>query len=295
MAKRTPEIIKEARRRQKLFAKTRGMVLRDYEGVRDKEIREILKILNVTRKQVLAEIATSDWKAFSRPQLIDAIDRQIDTFRVRAGAQALGAQETFWQKGQALVDAPMIETGISVGLPELSTTVLDSFNELTIDLISNLTDAARRNIGREIRIGMLGGKTPFEVMEAVGMNLKDPSVFRTIAVRAEAIVRTEYGRVFGKAGQLRMKQAAVHVPELKKEWRWSGRQRQEHAMIDGQVREVDEEFDIPLPGGAGSVQGSYPRDPKLPASASVNCGCQSLPLIEQWEGIISRQGMAIAV
>ena len=294
MAKKTPKIIAEARRRKKLFEKTRDRIQRDYVNVRDKEIREIIKLLNVTRKQILSEIATSDWKASQAPQLLDAIDRQIDTFRVRAGARALSVQDDLWEKGKMLVDSPLLETGISVGMPELSTTILESMQEMTVDFITNLADDAKKKIGMEIRMGINGGKTPFDVMETVGKNLKNPSIFRTIAVRAEAITRTEYGRVYGKAGQLRMGQAKEHVPELKKEWRWSGKQRQEHAAIDGQVRNVDEDFDVPLPGGAGTVSGSYPRDPKLPLIASVNCACNSLPYIEEWEDIISKQETSIA-
>ncbi len=300
MAKRTPEIIAEARRRQKLFEKTRGQILRDYRGVKDKEIRRIINMLNDTRKQVLAGIASSDWNAHYIPQLLDAIDNQIETFSTRAAGEVVGVQQTFWEKGQMLVDDPLLKTGISIGLPELSTTVIENLKTFSVDLIKNLSNAAKARIKQEIQIGFLGGKTPFDVMEAVGRNLKDPSVFRTIATRSEAIVRTEYGRAFSKAGQMRMEQAndffvqAHGSSPLRKEWRWSGKQRQEHAMIDGQTRKVNEDYDIPLPEGS-TVEGSFPRDPKLPPVASVNCGCESLPLVDGWEDIVSKQNSALAV
>ncbi len=295
MAKKTPKIIAEARRKQKLFEKTRGQILRDYRGVKDKEIRRIIKMLNDTRKQVLAQIASSDWNAHFIPQLLDAIDNQIETFSTRAAGEVTGVQQMFWEKGQMLVDDPLLKTGISIGLPELSTTMIESLKTFSVDLIKNLSNAAKARIKQEIQIGFLGGKTPFEVIEAVGRNLTDPSVFRTIATRAEAIVRTEYGRAFSKAGQLRMEQASQFIPELRKEWRWSGKQRQEHAMIDGQTRNVNEDYDIPLPEGS-TVEGSFPRDPKLPPMASVNCGCESLPLVDGWENVISRQqGVTVAM
>ena len=97
--------------------------------------------------------------------------------------------------------------------------------------------------------------------------------------RAMTIVRTELGRAYSTATQQRFEQATSVLPGLKKQWRRSGKvhSRIAHDLADGQIRDVTEPFDV------GGVQLRYPRDPKAPPSATVNCGCSSLPYMESWD------------
>lgn len=114
--------------------------------------------------------------------------------------------------------------------------------------------------------------------------LQPVPVISQIRGRAIAIMRTEMGRAFSVAAQERMTLAREHVPGLRKQWRRSGKvhSRIAHDLADGQVRDVDKPFKV------GTVSMHYPRDPKAPASETINCGCVSLPFMEDWT--MSRPG-----
>jgi hypothetical protein len=97
--------------------------------------------------------------------------------------------------------------------------------------------------------------------------------------RALTIVRTELGRAYSVAGQQRFDQAREVLPGLQKQWRRSGKihSRASHDRADGQVRPVDQPFDV------AGVQLRFPRDPRGPAKETINCGCTSLPFMASWE------------
>lgn len=101
--------------------------------------------------------------------------------------------------------------------------------------------------------------------------------------RAMNIARTEAGRVTGVTRQ----QSQNHAKELgvyvKKEWisTLDGKTRHNHRELDGQVREVDEYFEI---NGRRALQ------PHMfgVASEDVNCRCVSISVIEGYEPSLRR-------
>jgi hypothetical protein len=117
--------------------------------------------------------------------------------------------------------------------------------------------------------------------------------------RAIAIVRTELGRAFATASQLRSEQAAEYLPNLKKQWRRSGKihSRRKHDLTDGQVRPVDQPFilgtgHVSDPAASGGIRIMHPHDPAAPPSETINCGCISLPYMESWKdaGLLTDPG-----
>jgi hypothetical protein len=78
------------------------------------------------------------------------------------------------------------------------------------------------------------------------------------------------------AGDRRLQDAAKKVKGLGKQWLWSGKSRQTHSAISGQIRKVDEPFEV-----AGEAL-MYPRDPAGSAQNTINCGCESVPYKASW-------------
>ena len=66
---------------------------------------------------------------------------------------------------------------------------------------------------------------------------------------------------------------------FKKHWRRSSKlhSRIQHDAADGQVREIDQPFDI------GGEQLMFSRDPTGSAKQTISCGCVSLPFKDDWE------------
>jgi uncharacterized protein with gpF-like domain len=189
-------------------------------------------------------------------------------------------------RGQMDLGTQMVDDAVRVlGGSELLPTVGVSIHTLAItqafsaDLITNITGTLRRRINAEIQQGLVGAKTPYDVMQAIGDALPDSSVFSTVEFRAETIVRTEMGRAFGMATQARQQEASLAVPEMKKQWRWSHKGRVNHAAIDGQIRDVHLPFDVPGARHIPAARLMFPGDPAGPPGQTINCGCQSLPYV----------------
>jgi hypothetical protein len=229
---------------------------------------DVLKVLQKETLDRLGQAAITEWDVHHLKQMLDSIEGQISTFEAKAKAEAGGLLDESWGIGRNLVDAPLMEAGIYTGF-RLSTSVLETLKDFTFHKIEGLSDAAWDKIRGELTLGIMGDKTPQEVAKAIGRNLKDPSIFTSIAQRAEVITQTEMGRVFSTAAQLRMEEAADHVDGLEKMWRHVGHPkvpRPSHLAADGQHVPVDEPFDI------GGVRMMYPRDPAAPIEETINCG-----------------------
>jgi len=256
-------------------------ILRDKDRMVKSGAKAMLDILKELQKQTLDKLgraAITEWDAYHLKQMLDSIESQVANFSAKARAEANGLLEESWGMGRNLVDVPLAQAGIYTGF-RLSTSVLDTLKDFTFHKIEGLSDAAWDKIRGELTLGVMGGKTPQEVAVAIGKNLKDPSIFGTIARRAEVITKTEMGRVFSTAAELRMEEAADHVDGLEKQWCHVGHPkvpRPSHLAADGDHVPVDEPFNI------GGVKMMYPRDPAAPIEETINCGCDHVPFHARW-------------
>lgn len=233
--------------------------------------KAMLGILKELQKQVLVELGTAaigSWDAHYLKSLLSTLEWQISNYTLKLKAEAAGQLDAAWGKGQFLVDDPLALDGFTMGGFNLSTSMLDTLKDFTFHRMENLTDSAWARIRAELTMGILGGKTPAEVATAIGKNLSSGH-FKNIAYRAEMITKTEMGRVFSTAAQLRMDQAAEHVEGLEKQWLHAGHPkipRTAHVAAHGQHVPVKAKFNI------GGVMMLHPRDPGAPLEEVMNCG-----------------------
>lgn len=243
--------------------------------------QSMLGLLKELQTQALGELgkaALGSWDAYHIKQVINSIESQISNFEAKAKAEAQGLLKEAWANGISLVDAPLAIAGIYTDW-HLPTSVLDTLSDFAFHRIANLSDDAWLKIKGELNLGILGGKTAQEVASAIGKNLTSKSIFSSIAARAEVITKTEMGRVFSEATQLRMDQAAGYVDGLEKQWRHAGhpkKARPMHLAAHGQHVPVNEPFNI------GGVQMMFPRAPGAPLDEVINCGCDHVPYHEKW-------------
>lgn len=93
---------------------------------------------------------------------------------------------------------------------------------------------------------------------------------------ARMIARTETGGAVEATNRMAMEEAGYEY----KMWlsRGGARGREAHTAIDGQVRKINEPFDV------NGHKAMAPLDPALPVGERVNCGCTSVPATkEQYE------------
>ncbi len=256
-----------------------GKILRSHDKRVTADTKKILKILNATRREILADVASTEWEAYYQPKIRAAIEDQMLNFVNKAREMIGAGQIDMWSSGAAMTEGILSAAGISVMMPVLPTSLLNQLKDFSATKIQGLSKAALERVNTELVLGMTGGKTPYDVMQAIGRNLKNPGIFTSTAARAEVIVREEYGRTFSAARQERMMQAKARVPGLQKIWRHAGHPkipRESHLAAHGQVVDIDEPF---LVGGERLM---YPRDPAGSPENTINCGCQSLPHKEEW-------------
>jgi hypothetical protein len=142
-------------------------------------------------------------------------------------------------------------------------------------------------VKQEIIRNSLALDTPEASMARLTSVATPIGAFPTAAVRAEAIVRTEFGRVSQIANMSAIAQMAENpygIPNeasvmtdangfMYKEWIAVGdsRTRPEHAALDGTIVRYDQPFMV------GEFEAQFPKDPALPAKHGVNCRCMVVP------------------
>ena len=252
------------------------------QNLENAEVTKVITLLSDARKEVAATVASTEWQAYRLPEFKNAIDRAMQQFGDKYGVDLREAQRSFWEDGINMVDAPLREIGVYASFPAIDTTVLGIMQGYGADLVKGIAKDAALRINNEITMGLMGQKTPYEVMEAVGANLKDKSIFTSIAARAETITRTEAGRVLEAASQARLEAAAGLVPGLQKQW-FHGENvrvpRPSHLAVVGQIRNVDQPFDV------GGEKLMYPRDPAGSAKNTINCSCYTVPYHPDWGSV----------
>jgi hypothetical protein len=254
----------------------------------------MIPLIEELRGQVMDEIgrAALAWDERGIKRAMDTIARLIASAADRGRAELGRLLGEAWRLGIELVDAPVAaETRayghtplraaeINVGYYHVSEAVLEALKDYSSDYLDNALGDAWRKVRAELNLGILGTKTAQEVAVAVGHNLRDASIFRSIAARAEAITQTEMGRVFSRASQLRMEEAAQYVPGLEKQWVHAGHPKQarpDHLAAHGQHVPTDQPFNV------GGIKMMYPRDIEAPISEVIHCGCDMIPWKKEWE------------
>jgi len=275
--------------RERAFQRKVKELIRKANSMEDAAVKRTIKLLASARREVAATVASTEWEAYRLPELKGAIDRTMREFGAKYGVDLRDTQKEFWNHGIDMVDAPLRTVGIYMVIPEIDMSALGIMQDFSADLVTNLGKDASRKITQEMSMGIIGQKSPYEVMQAVGRNLKDKSIFKSIAARAETITRQEAGRVLEMASQARRERAAEVVPGLGKEWKHGSLSRVprlSHLLADGQQRKVDEDFNV------GGEELAFPRDPKGSAGNTINCNCYTIPWHPDWDAVVEAQKAA---
>ncbi len=284
----------------------------DKQNVFDKSAKQEAKQLAAIQAQTRDEIAAllkqayadaveilknqpTDYQQWYYPQVKNNIGQALADLGAATGAAATAGQQTAWEAGRDLVDKPFAAAGVAVKamLPAINTSQLLAMQAFMTGKMQDVSAEALAKINTQLGLTMIGGQGVEDAIKGI------QDAHTMSRKRATIIVRTELGRAYATASQLRMEQSAERLPNLKKQWRRSGKihSRRSHDFTDGQIRPVKKPFII----GTGAViegqEGSgprlmYPHDPKAPASETVNCGCMSIPYMDEWKdaGILQDPG-----
>lgn len=260
------------------FDAERSAQLQRYTQLHASTRAEIIAALEAARTEINAQLADapSEWQQSYLQRLRPQVEASIRRFQARGtGAWVDGVQQA-WQAGSDLVEQPLIAAGdLARGqLQRINDRALLGMQTFLTGKMSDVAKEARQRIDAQLALALTGTQSNSQTIAGINAILGGSSRRRAIT-----ITRTELGRAHAAASYLQLQQAAERVPGLKKQWRRSGKRysRIEHDAADGQIREIDEPFDV------GGVQLMYPRDPTAPAKHTINCGCTMLPAKPDWK------------
>ena len=165
----------------------------------------------------------------------------------------------------------VLDQGKASGLILETKSFAELFARLSLEYISSemiraritmVSETLRQNIVNVIGAGQAAGSSLTEISKQLR------TLSRTIPrFRANMIARTE---VHGAANYGADEAAKATGLKLRKEWvaAGDGRTRDEHADMDGEVVDMDQDFNF------GSYRLMYPGDRSGPARGVINCRCQ---------------------
>lgn len=237
---------------------------------------DVMRVLARADRKVQAVLkdAPTDWQSYHMPKLKRAIEKAMEETALELKAAAEMHQGRAFFYGQASLDLPLGVAGFKVDIlaPTINTRQMSAMRTFMTGRMENIAARAVEKINGQLGLVMAGAQAPTDAINSISALLQGDRG------RALTVMRTEIGRAYATATQERMDEARQYLPALKKQWRKSGKLygRLEHILADGQVREIDEPYDV------GGEKLMYPRDPKGSAKNTINCGCESLAYMDAW-------------
>lgn len=153
--------------------------------------------------------------------------------------------------------------------PEELDQVLDPYEEETRPLVeevgNHLSEAATTSLAE----GVANGESLDELKARMRTVFSDTGS-QLGPVRSERIAQTEANRAWNAGVQAAAEALSGPARPLVKQWRTmdDDRVRRDHRDANGQLRLLDEAFDV------GGFSMRYPGDPTAPASLVINCRCR---------------------
>lgn len=268
--------------RDRAFRLAVNRVVREQTGLFRATHADLVALLGAAARAVREILAgaPTDYERWSLPQLQREIRRALDELGDAGAARISTAAGRAWELGEDLVEAPLYAAGVRIQAPaRIDVRQLVAMRAFMVDRIKDISVQGANKITAELGLVVIGARPPSDAISAVTRILGESS-----RARATTIVRTELGRAFSAAAQDRMEAASKIMPGLKKQWRRSGKlhPRLHHDLADGRVVDVGQPF-VLKPFGRTAVELMFPRDPKAPASETINCGCVAIPFMESWQ------------
>jgi hypothetical protein len=285
----------EAKTPQEVYADELEKLLASVDRLEEHAVRRAIALLTEARRRIiatLADVPEDSFLASYLPRLQAEIEAHMARYISEYQTFFTDQSRVFWDLGVAAVDRPLGAAGamrMITQLPALEPRYVDLLQGFRTGLITGISDQAIQRITTELQLGVLGGRTPFEIQRSVTDILSTQrdaaGAFHGVAARAEAITRTELNRTFNMATASRQAQfeqrLATIVPEMTPRKRWlnagDDRVRASHrrkALLD-QRPAINEDFLVVDDDGA-RWRATGPHDPRLPASQSTNCRCRSI-------------------
>jgi len=260
----------------------------------DEAVRRAVRLLQEALREINQRVLTAEgWRLSNLENLQHQVNAILEWYREQVTVAFSDIQASAYRLGAQSVDEPLRVSGISPTPTRLSPAVIAVLQGFSANLITKITEEVRTSINATLAQSMLGLMSPFEAQRRISeiVGAKDKlSELTGISARAEAIFRTEVGRVYSISTQARLMQVAETAPDIEKGWIATGdhRTRSGHLDAHGQRVKVDEPFEVAAERGGPKEKLMYPRDPRGSPANTINCRCRHIVWREGYGEFVPR-------
>lgn len=257
-----------------------------YASLEDVTIKRMLTMLKQLRRDIAAEVATTDFGEFRLAQFEAAIERQIAAFQQGLTTEVRGTFGQTYQAGAEMVAMPFQAIGVDVGWFSPSQAQLNVVMDFSAKLIQDISDEIRSGVDKSVRRAVVGEMSTIDAMKDItrvlgiearaGVWKKIPDPVKGIAARAETDLRTEMGRAFNLATFSQQQEAAARIPGLTKSWTATGDVRTRPTHLRAHMKYKNRPIPIRDKFQVGSARLRYPLDPAGPPEETINCRCRTV-------------------
>lgn len=190
------------------------------------------------------------------------IDKSFDTNLMAATAVVSGLIGSIFASAYDNVES-MAKVDINIPATIESNTMKSNIQMTNVDLIKNVSEDQRKNIIQTLQNGIDNSKSIPQIV-------KDLKPVIDSRKRAETISRTEVLKTFGKAQDQAAEDSGLFNYKM---WLTAEdeRVRCTHRPMDGQIKKIDQPFDLPSCGTVPAEKMNIPRTGT--AANSINCRC----------------------
>lgn len=253
-------------------------ILAQFEDMEMAVVRDNIEFLQQIRRELRASLADSpsQWTQRIVDEQLRQIERLVIWYEARLTERVTQGVDNTAVMGSNFVVEPLQAAGAGGLVIGPTPPQINTLRQFSADLVRGISQDLNNQLSLQIRMAGLGQKTPFQTMKDVtrilGVEAGSNRVTRSIAYRAERVVRTDLGRAFNLSIHAQQLHTAGIVPGTEKSWMATAdlRTRRTHLRAHRQQVPVDKPFKV------GNSELMYPLDPSGEAKETVQCRCRSV-------------------
>lgn len=263
-----------------------NLIANRYGNLEDATVRKLLAMMRELRRNVGAKIITAeDWSPAKLASIRAGIDDVIAQFQAQLDAEVRTAFQATLTAGGESVTKPLEKIGVSGVFFQPSTAQVNVMLDFSARLVQDIKEELRSKIDQQVRLAVLGNKSPFQTMKDITRALYNAPKSRVptgkeivggIAGRAEKVLRTEMQRALNLATHSQQLETAKRVPGLTKSWVATADTRTRPTHLTAHIRYKDNPILVADFFIVGTSRLMYPGDPNGPPEETIYCRCRQV-------------------
>ena len=270
-----------------------------YGKIENEIAKRSVAYLAEVKRGIAAELANvQGWEAYRLKALNANIDRLIAEYEAKMAGALKAAIDGAATTGAQAVTAPLGALGYDSGFFRPIMAQTNIALDFSAQLVQQISGELRSTIDTQIRLAVMGNKSPAQAMQALTRELGPAETWgpyakrarpaRGIAARSETIIRTEVQRVYNLSTYSQQLDAAERIDGLLKGWIATADARTRRGHLRAHMEYKDRPIPIAEPfivydiASNGAIRGKaklmYPGDPSAPGQYTIQCRCRQITI-----------------